>query len=206
MNFRAANDIELFQSALAGNEDAFVSLYRRWQAGVYRFALRLSGSEAMAEDVTQEVFMAIIAGSSGFDAARGTFSAYLYGIARNHVLRRIQREPVFAAIAQDEQEDANALRNFWAMPSDPLGELTRRENADLVHRAIAALPLRYREVVVLCELQELSYAEAAGVIGCPEGTVRSRLHRARALLLEKLRPGQKESARAAGMEAVRYPL
>jgi RNA polymerase sigma-70 factor, ECF subfamily len=178
------SDAELHRSALAGNEDAFIALYRRWQAAIYRFALRLSGSAPVAEDVTQEVFMALV-NSSGFDPALGSFASYIYAIARNQVLRRINREKVFAPIDEDCEDEA---QNALALPSDPLTDLTRRESIDAVQRAVAALPLRYREVVVLCELQELSYAEAAGIAGCPEGTIRSRLHRARALLLERLRP------------------
>jgi RNA polymerase sigma-70 factor, ECF subfamily len=95
---------------------------------------------------------------------------------------------------------------MWGLRSDPLGALTRQEKTDSLHRAVAALPLRYREVVVLCELQELSYADAAQVIGCPEGTIRSRLHRARALLLEKLQEMKKAESRAPRIEPARCLL
>jgi RNA polymerase sigma-70 factor (ECF subfamily) len=70
--------------------------------------------------------------------------------------------------------------------TDPLADLTRDEMVEAVRRAVLALPAHYREVVLLCYLHELSYAEAADVIGCELGTVRSRLHRARALLAERL--------------------
>jgi RNA polymerase sigma-70 factor (ECF subfamily) len=193
------SDGELYGLMLAGGEDAFIALYRRWQAAIFRFALRLSGTSAVAEDVTQEVFMSLMS-SSGFDPALGSFSSYLYGIARNHVLRRIKREKVFTPIDEDGEEEA---QNSPAMPTDPLSDLTRRESIDAVQRAVAALPLRYREVVVLCELQELSYAEAAAIADCPEGTIRSRLHRARALLLERLRPRLKEEACGPRIEAAR---
>jgi len=193
------SDAELYSLMLAGEEDAFIALYRRWQAPIYGFALRLSGSVPVAEDVTQEAFMSLV-NSSGFDPALGSFSSYLYGIARNHALRRIKREKIFAPIIEDSDEEP---RNSLPAPSDPLNDLTRRESIDAVQRAIAALPFRYREVVVLCELQELSYAEAAAIADCPEGTIRSRLHRARALLLERLRPRLKEEACDPRIEAAR---
>jgi RNA polymerase sigma-70 factor (ECF subfamily) len=87
--------------------------------------------------------------------------------------------------------------------SDPLGELSRNETIEGVRKAVLSLPTRYREVVVLCELQELSYAEAAGVLGCAIGTVRSRLHRARGLLIGKLRPAIQEDEAADDVKAAR---
>jgi len=77
-----------------------------------------------------------------------------------------------------------------AVLDDPLLDLTRREGIDTLRRAVQALPRRYREVVVLCDLEEVDYADAAAALGCPIGTVRSRLHRARGLLLEKLHQEQ----------------
>ena len=74
-----------------------------------------------------------------------------------------------------------------AVDDDPLLDLTHREGIEALRRAVQALPRRYREVVVLCDLEEVDYADAAIALGCPIGTVRSRLHRARALLLEKLK-------------------
>jgi RNA polymerase sigma-70 factor (ECF subfamily) len=72
----------------------------------------------------------------------------------------------------------------------PLDDLVQAETIELVRKAVLSLPAKYREVVVLCELQDVSYGEAAEVLGCAIGTVRSRLHRARALLLAKLRPAE----------------
>ena len=71
---------------------------------------------------------------------------------------------------------------------DLMADVTRKETIDSVRKAVLSLPEHYREVVVLCDLQEMDYAEAAAALGCAVGTVRSRLHRARAMLLEKLRP------------------
>jgi len=196
-------DLRLFQRSQSGDEAAFVSLYRRWQGAIYRYSLRITGSVSIAEDVTQEVFLALMARDSGFDAARGSFSAYLYGIARNHILRRMTRERLYAPMGDDSAEDQPTAVEVRDYPSDPLEALTRQEKVDLLQGAVAALPLRYREVVVLCELQELNYAQAAQVIGCPEGTIRSRLHRARALLLKKLQETAAEAPWTAGIEPAR---
>jgi RNA polymerase sigma-70 factor, ECF subfamily len=200
------HDIQLFQRSQSGEEAAFVSLYRRWQGAIYRYSLRLTGSVSIAEDITQDVFLALMDRVSGFDPARGSFSAYLYGIARNHVLRRMTRESIFAPISDDAGEERlNGHANRNAQP-DPLCVLTQQERVDALYGAVATLPFRYREVVVLCELQELNYAEAAQIIGCPEGTIRSRLHRARTLLLQKLQQMTQAVSRVPGIEPARCVL
>ncbi|HKA01429.1 MAG TPA: sigma-70 family RNA polymerase sigma factor, partial [Candidatus Solibacter sp.] len=121
--------------------------------------------------------------SCGFDPNRGTLSGYLFGIARKLVLRHIERTRGDMTLETDSEE--TTLPQL-AATNDPLIDLTRREGIANLRRAVQALPRRYREVVVLCDLEEIDYADAAVALGCPIGTVRSRLHRARALLLEKL--------------------
>lgn len=194
------SDEELLRLIVAGDADAFTTLYRRRQAGIYRFALQMCGSEGIAEDVTQEVFMTLVRRESQiFDASRGTLVAYLYGIARNQVLRRLEKERHFVALVDDTTEDGSAATGHPATTAhDPLSELTRHELIESVQQAVLALPAHYREVVVLCELHEMSYAEAAAALGCAVGTVRSRLHRARALLVERLREVREREAGVAG--------
>lgn len=178
-------DEELLQQMMAGDEGAFIVLYRRWQSSLYRFALRMCGSEALAEDVTQEVFMILMREGGRYDAGKGSLSAYLYGIARFQVLRKMQRERTMVSMDHDETE---VTEEMMATSFDPLLDMSRAETVQSVRAAIGVLPTHYREVVVLCDLHELSYADAATVLGCAIGTVRSRLHRARGLLVEKLRP------------------
>jgi RNA polymerase sigma-70 factor (ECF subfamily) len=195
------SDGELLQSMLAGDEEALAALYRRRQGSVYRFALQMSGSPALAEDVTQEVFMALMRDGTSYDSARGPLNWFLLGIARNLVRQRLGRERFYASLA-DDPEDRSSVSGSQTV-DDPLDELSRTETIEVVRKAVFSLPLRYREVVVLCELQELSYAEAAEVLGCAIGTVRSRLHRARALLIEKIRPAQEENSTADDVKAAR---
>jgi RNA polymerase sigma-70 factor, ECF subfamily len=181
------SDDELLRLSLAGDEEAFVTLYRRRQGGVYRFALQMSGSRSTAEDVTQEVFMVLMRDTHGYDAARGSLSSYLYGIARNHVLRSLDRNRPFVSMTETDGDEGSENANEQLVAQDdPLTDLARNETIATVRQAILALPSHYREVVVLCDLHEMSYAEAAEVLRCAVGTVRSRLHRARALLIQKL--------------------
>lgn len=184
--FTTPSDDELLRLVQAGDETAFLTLYRRRQGGIYRFALQMSGSEAVAEDVTQEVFMVLMSDARNYDPAKGSLSAYLYGVARNHVLRSLSRDRSFVSIGESYEEGEAAPAQLLSQ-DDPLGDLTRSEVIESVRQAVWALPAHYREVVVLCDLHEMSYAEAAQVLDCAVGTIRSRLHRARALLIEKLR-------------------
>jgi RNA polymerase sigma-70 factor, ECF subfamily len=180
------SDLDLLRLMMTGDEDAFTMLYRRRQGGVYRFALQMSGSQTVAEDVTQEVFIVLMREAGRFDPDKGSLAAYLYGIARNHVLRRFDQDRLFVQFA-DSPEETEGTGLAMIAEGDPLGDLTRNEAIQELRQSILVLPAHYREALVLCELHEMSYVEAAGVIGCAVGTVRSRLHRARALLVERLR-------------------
>jgi RNA polymerase sigma-70 factor (ECF subfamily) len=196
------SDNDLLRLMLAGDEEALAQLYRRRQAGVYRFALQMSGSKPIAEDVTQEVFLFLMREGQVFDPERGSVGAFLLGVARNYVLRRLRVEHLLAPLADDQDDEQSAFQATADLC--PLEDLTRAETIENVRRAVLTLPPKYREVVVLCELQEVSYVETAEILGCAIGTVRSRLHRARALLVSKLRPAQNvEDADSANVKSAR---
>lgn len=189
------NDETLLRLMMAGDAEAFAELYDRRQSGVYRFALRMSGSHALAEDVTQDVFMALMRDGNLYDSLRGSVAAYLYGMARNRVLKRLARDRAFVSLSDETTADETGGDAYLIGGDDPLTELARNETIAAVRQAILALPAHYREVVVLCNMQEMNYEQAAAIIGCPVGTVRSRLHRARAMLINKLRAmGEAEAA------------
>jgi RNA polymerase sigma-70 factor, ECF subfamily len=205
------SDDRLLRRMLAGDEHAFTELYRRRHPAIYRFALHMSGNPAMAEDVTQEVFMALIREPGRFDATRGSLSAFLFGIARNHLRKRWEQERRLISVAGEPNElddltqrPANGNGHAAGVPF--VDEFESRDTVGLVRRAISTLPAGYREVVVLCELEEMSYEEAASALGCPVGTVRSRLHRGRAILLEKLREAHSRPAPVAGKAVGRQSL
>jgi RNA polymerase sigma-70 factor (ECF subfamily) len=179
------SDGDLLRLLSTGDEKAFLEFYRRHQGVVYRFALHMSGKAEIAEEVTQDVFVVVMKSGQRYDGERGSVSAFLYGIARNFVLRALERERPYLTSIDD------MLAEQVAGGHDIFGDFARDERLETLRRAVLALPPAYREVVVLCDLHERDYAEAASALGCAIGTVRSRLHRARALLAEKMRAGER---------------
>jgi RNA polymerase sigma-70 factor (ECF subfamily) len=178
-------DEVLLRRSAKGDEKAFTELYRRHQAPLFRFALRMSGSDWTAEEIVQDVFMILIREPRKFDPSRGALRSFLYGITRNRLLKymeRLPRERLHEAI--DEENNGQRGLGFNVMTPAEWAEL--RERREQVRAAVLELPVEFREAVVLCGLEELSYEEAARLLECPVGTIRSRLHRGRALLLAKL--------------------
>lgn len=173
-------DDELVPLVAAGDRTAFAALFRRRQLDVYRFALHLSGEPSVADDVTQETFLTVMRDARRYEPGRASAVAWLCGIARNHARRRLERDQRLVALADGEEATGGPAAG------DPLADLTRAEHIEAIRRAVVSLPLPYREAIVACDLQELSYADAAVTLGCAVGTVRSRLHRGRALLAAKL--------------------
>jgi RNA polymerase sigma-70 factor, ECF subfamily len=182
------SDCDLLRLLSGGDEGAFLEFYRRHQGVVYRFALQMSGQTAIAEEVTQDVFVALMDSARRYDSERGSARAFLYGIARNVLLHALDREKPYVAALDDPAGD---YESRVASAEDIVGDLAQNERLETLRKAVLALPPAYREVVVLCDLHERDYAEAASALGCAIGTVRSRLHRARALLAEKMRAGER---------------
>jgi len=178
-------DDVLLRHAAKGDEEAFTLLYRRHQASLYRFALRMNGSAWAAEEIVQDVFMTLMREPKKFDATRGALGAYLFGIARNRVMKYGERAPREVSL-EEKHEDGSGRGMVLQDAFTPATWAEQKERLEQVRAAVLELPAEFRETVVLCELEELSYEEAAQLIGCPVGTIRSRLHRGRALLLAKL--------------------
>jgi len=176
-------DAVLVRRIADGDEAAFVLVYRRRSHRVYRFALQLSGSTTIAEEVTQEVFMLLIGNPKGYDSSKGPVGNYLFGIARNLTRRMIQKSRLDLPI---EEEWLDTGESGMVSDLDVLSELSNSELLEYLRKAVLALPEPYREAVALCDLEEMSYADAAALLECSPGTVASRLHRARAMLKMKL--------------------
>ncbi len=189
-------DDTLLERIAAGDGAAFTALFRRRQGDVYRVALLMTGRRAAAEDVTQDVFLAVMREAARYEPGRSTVTAWLCGIARNHSRRRLERDGRLVPLPDEHEWDAAA-----AVQADPADDLANAQRVDALRRAVLSLPLRYREVVVLCDLEELSYRDAAVSLDCAVGTVRSRLHRARALLAAKMRV-RSAPGKAAGAKSV----
>jgi RNA polymerase sigma-70 factor (ECF subfamily) len=188
------SDAELHRAALAGSGEAMAALYRRHGGLVYRFTLRMSRDAAAAEEITQEVFLALLTQMGRFDAARGTLSTWLCGIARRQLWKYLERND--AAVLSDLDDEGAA--ELPCLSDGPAELLLRREAVAAVRAGMDELPPMLREVVILCALEEMSYEQAAQVLEVPVGTVRSRLHRAKARLAHLLRGEMANAERKRG--------
>jgi RNA polymerase sigma-70 factor, ECF subfamily len=186
MQLRESPDLpdgELVRLISSGDREALGTLFVRFREKVFRFAFQMTGDVTLAEDITQETFIVLIRSAANYRST-AMVSSYLYGIARNLTLKRLHRERRIGRVVE-------GIRHFFTSESPPEQErfieaTTRRQMIDQIRQAVLSLPPRYREIVVLCDLHGHDYEQAAGVVGCPVGTVRSRLHRGRELLRDKL--------------------
>lgn len=197
-------DVELIRRLAGGDEDAFLEFYRRHQAGLYRYAIHMSGSPEAAADVVQDTFLTLIRHAGKFDEQKGTPAAFLFGIARNQLRKHHERERRYVPLSDDlgsvlsqewsaGQDHSNGNGHSPVNPIRVEGILEGLERSEMVEQlrgAVLTLPDHYREPLTLCDLEGKSYFEAAALLDCPVGTVRSRLNRARSMLLDKLRPSR----------------
>ena len=151
------------------DEAAWSELYRAYQGRIYRFAWHMCGRATVADEVTQETFLAFLKEHQRFDPDRGPLLAWLLGIARYQVLKALR--------AQNREIELGEV---------PVETVWEDGDIPALRKVVLNLPEPFREVVVLCELQELTYEEAAKIMECPVGTVRSRLSRARQMLMERM--------------------
>jgi RNA polymerase sigma-70 factor (ECF subfamily) len=192
------DDAELVRQLRHGDGCAAQALYQRHVAGLLRFTVAIGGCRQTAEDAVHDTFIELLRHPQRFDPRRGSLSAYLFSIARHRMARfaRSARRSVQLTL-DDADELAKADRS--AVPAPRLisaeDEAERAHSIEQVRAAILALPLLHREVIALCDLEELPYADVALILNCPLGTVRSRLHRARAQLALRLHaaePGREQ--------------
>jgi RNA polymerase sigma-70 factor (ECF subfamily) len=197
-------DIELMHRLSKGDESAFLEFYRRHQGGLYRYALHMAGQPEAAADVVQETFLSLIRRSGKFDEEKGAPAAFLFGIARNHLRKLWEKEGRYVAFSRGmgcsevtgwdgEGGNHNGNGHYPANSGEQetvLKRLERGETIRMLREAVLTLPEHYREPVTLCDLEGKTYVEASALLACPVGTVRSRLNRARSILLEKLRPNR----------------
>jgi RNA polymerase sigma-70 factor, ECF subfamily len=192
-------DLELLRRLTAGDEAAFSEFYQRHQGGLYRYAMHMSGSPQSAADVVQETFLTLVRYAKNYDEKKGAPAAFLFGIARNHLRKLQEREGRYAPLSDDlgrtlsvnDLHRGNGNGHYAAKTGQQadmiLEDLEQAQTVKLLREAILTLPEHYREPVTLCDLEGKSYGEAAVLLDCPVGTVRSRLNRARSMLLDKLR-------------------
>src|SRR5580765_6042025 len=184
------SESKLLLAAQQGSSEAIGALYHRHGPLIYRFTLRLSRDSAVAEEITQEVFLTLIRHVDRYDSTRGaSISTWLCGIARRQLWRHFERTQRFVPIdSPDEPFDPPSPDD------DPAQHLTRAEAIAAVREGLESLPFLLKEVIILCEFEELTYQQASLILDIPIGTVRSRLHRARARLAALLRPVTENSS------------
>jgi len=184
-----ATDTDLLRAMRSGAADAFAALYRRHQGPLYRFALLRCGSADNAADVVQEAFMGLLTGRFQFDPLRGQLQHFLFGVARNLILKQEAGRQRYLALAPDRAGNEDGDDADLELPDGqacPLARVLGNETAEQVRRALALLAPHYRDAVILYELHDMSYAEIADICQVDVGTVRSRLSRGRAALARRL--------------------
>jgi RNA polymerase sigma-70 factor (ECF subfamily) len=182
------SDHDLVDRVLGGDRQAFASLLRRHQKRIFNFMYRMVGERGAAEDLTQEVFLKVYEALPGFRKA-ATFSTWLYRIAHNHCLNALKgrgREIAVSALTK-EPEKHNPVTTLVDPSASPEERLEQQELHAVVQEKLAELTPEHRAVLVLRDIQGLSYNEIATALELEDGTVRSRLHRARLELKERLR-------------------
>jgi RNA polymerase sigma-70 factor (ECF subfamily) len=194
----------LMREVAQGSELAFTWLYRRHQLAIYRYARHMSGSTAVAADVTQESFITLLDKAGDFRAGEGSVHSYLCGIARNVVMRHLRKNAINSAreISTEDLDHVALAKLDQHGAGDPLDQMLSRERVDWLKAALLKIGVIHREVIVLCELNEMSYQQAAEVMGIPVGTVRSRLSRAKSALFHEFkRVSQLGSGASQGVKA-----
>jgi RNA polymerase sigma-70 factor, ECF subfamily len=182
-------DDELLKLSMSGNEEAFLFLYQRLKTGLFRYAFYMTGSQTSAEEVVQEVFVSLLKNGDRYQPAQGDLAGFVFGIARNLIRRLKKREGRTEELPDNEVLQRSSLQQPAA--NDLSAHLIRQEGIEKIRSVIASLPDHYRQVIVLCDLCEVTYTEAASRLQCAVGTVRSRLNRAHALLAQKLKQARK---------------
>lgn len=182
VHYMKNDDTECMTRLAAGDSTALRPLYERHGRALLRFSAAMCRSRQAAEDLVHDTFVALLREPVQYDPAQGSVYGYLCGVLRHRVSRHYRTEKRWVAL---EPEDDGAT----SPPADtrnPLDDIARSEVTATFRRAMLELPLQHREIIALCDLEELPYATVANILHCPVGTVRSRLHRARALLTIRL--------------------
>ncbi len=200
------DDAALLKRIAAGDSKALAWLYQRDAPRMYRYCFAMARDEQLAADAVQDTFVDLAAQSQGaahaprlaFDPQRGALNAYLLGVARHHLLAALRDAGRFVSADAGAGEEGEP----WEQATDahhalnPLVAQVAKQSGEALLRAVAALPFVFREAVVLVDLQETSYEDAARLAGVPLNTLRTRLHRGRARLARALAPAPTAAAAA----------
>lgn len=180
---RPTDESDLMGRLAAGDRQALDLIYRAEAAEVYRFALAMCGNPAWSADAVQDAFVQLAEKPRGYDRTLGPLRAYLCGIARYRLLARWRESTPFATLEEEDEAAADVPATHA-----PDADLSRSQDTRALWREIALLPWVFREALVLVDIQERSYIEAAQIAGVEVNTLRTRLHRARQRLAQALAP------------------
>jgi RNA polymerase sigma-70 factor (ECF subfamily) len=178
------DDAEFVAQLVAGDGGALRPLYERHGRALLRFSAAMCRSRQAAEDMVHDTFVELMRAPGHFDPSQGSVFAYLCGVLRHRISHHYRHQRRWVAL-DDGADDGGQGTQVHEGPG-PVDEIARSELTAAFRRAMLELPLPHREVIALCDLEELPYATVAVILDCPVGTVRSRLHRARALLTIRL--------------------
>ena len=190
------SDAALMKRIRSRDVDAFQALYSRYEARIFNFLLRYVGNRPLAEDLLQETFWRVWQAAVSFQADRGEFRSWLYRVALNVVRsemahKRYELDRLAPGPGIPEGRSPAGGRVPAGQEQDPAERLALQESASLVEKALSGLSPSMREVVVLRCLEGMKFSEIASVTGTPEGTLKSRFHRAIAELRRRLLPGER---------------
>jgi RNA polymerase sigma-70 factor, ECF subfamily len=174
-----SDDADYVAQLVAGDGGALRPLYERHGRALLRFSAAMCRSRQAAEDMVHDTFVELMREPANFDPAQGSVFAYLCGVLRHRISHHFRQQKRWVAL----DEDAPVQVHEAPGPAD---EIARSELTAAFRQAMLELPVPHREVIALCDLEELPYTTVASILDCPVGTVRSRLHRARALLTIRL--------------------
>jgi RNA polymerase sigma-70 factor (ECF subfamily) len=182
------DDLKIIESCLLGNTQIFSRLIDNYKSMIYNLAYRMSNNPHEAEDISQEAFLRAYQSLARFNPSY-KFSTWLYQITLNIIRDKFKRKEIdYVSLDTPVETDDS---EFYHQPADstnnPEQIITRQEDVQEIQQAIYSLPLKYREVVVLRHLQDLSYSEISNILKLPSGTVKIRLYRAREQLRKILK-------------------
>ena len=174
------DDLKIIESCLLGNTQIFSRLIDNYKNMVYNLAYRMSNSPHEAEDISQEAFLRAYQSLTHFNPSY-KFSTWLYQITLNIIRDKFKRKEIdYVSLDTPVETDDS---EFYHQPADltnnPEQIMAQKEDVRAIQQAIHSLPLKYREVIVLRHLQDLSYIEIANILKLPQGTIKVRLYRAR---------------------------
>jgi RNA polymerase sigma-70 factor (ECF subfamily) len=170
------SDDQIIERTLAGETDAFSLLVRRWERPIYGLSLRMLGRDEDARDVCQETFLAAFRNLRKF-RGDAKFSSWLYRIALNACHTKLRRQNIAAEQSIDQEDEEGRKYEIADTEAEYLPDRLQRDQcATMVRRALQALPAEMRQVIIMKEYEELTFAEIAEILRVPVSTVKSRLY------------------------------